>query len=295
MLIVVGLSCVRTIKDALSTLTPPPITVDVSVVTQSITIRHSSKLSHSTITSVIDDAGFDVVTVPFGNNNLPDTTKGHSPFRARKHAKHIEQCTQCQLEKRAAGPSDNRHEVTLSIGGMTCASCSGTITRTLSDLPGVSEVAINLLGNSGTLLVDLPERVDTVVEAIEDAGYEAEVISVTSTTTLNASPGEPSLSQFDGAVNLVLSIGGMTCVSCSNTIMALASDIPGVSEVNVNLIGKSATARIQRRDLAEQLKQAIEDAGYDVDVVSVEPLQTAKKCANGPRTVDLRIDGMFCL
>lgn len=286
-------SCVRTIKDALSSLAPAPKDVDVSIVTQTVTVRHYSSLAADTITAAIDAAGFDVVSPSPAADISSAIPASLTPFRSVKHARHIEQCAQCQSEQKASAQSSGSHEVSLSVGGMTCASCSTTITRTVSELPGISNVIVDLLGNSATVVVDHPKWVDSVVETIEDVGYEAEVVSLQPVNNHSHKPYEQA-GNFDGPFKLTISIGGMTCAACSNTITALASDIPGVLDMAVSLIGKSATAVIQRKGLVDTLVQAIEDAGYDADVVSVEPVTTAAAYAAGPRIIDLRIDGMFC-
>ena len=186
------------------------------------------------------------------------------------------------------------YNVTLSVGGMTCASCSNTLTRIISGLPGVSDVVVNLLANSASVKVDKEDRVRVVVESIEDAGYDADLISVELVNAVPPSRREPSREEYDGPYHVTLSVGGMTCAACTNTVTALASDIPGVSEVVVNLIGKSASATIVKKDLADHLAEAIEDAGYEAEVVALEPIGTEHAVVSGPRTVSLRIEGMFC-
>ncbi|RPD67317.1 heavy metal translocatin [Lentinus tigrinus ALCF2SS1-7] len=179
---------------------------------------------------------------------------------------------------------------------MTCASCSNAITSALTELPGVTEVNVNLLGNSAALTISDPEIAPSAVSAIEDVGYTAEVVSNeplrSSKTPKNANA---SGSQFDGPLRVELSVGGMTCASCVNTVTGLLSEIPGVSDVAVNLIGKSATAVVQRRDLVPQLKEAVDDAGYEAEVIAIHPLDSSDQPeVAGPRTVSLRINGMFC-
>ncbi|KAI9066790.1 heavy metal translocatin [Trametes sanguinea] len=178
---------------------------------------------------------------------------------------------------------------------MTCASCSNAITHALSELPNVSEVVVNLLGNSATLVVSAPEVVPTVVSTVEDIGYEAEVVSV---EPIRGAPRIASASQDqDGRHHVELSVDGMTCASCSNTVTSLLSDIPGVSDVVVNLLGKSATAVVESRDLVPQLVETVNDAGYEAEVVNVQSLETSKTHLvehTGPRMVSLRVHGMFC-
>lgn len=175
---------------------------------------------------------------------------------------------------------------------MTCASCSNTINEALAELPGVSAVSVNLLGNSATLVVSHPDIAPTVVSAIEDIGYEAEVVSVEPVRKPVHSPVPQT--KADGPQWVDISIDGMTCASCSNTITRILSDIPGVSDVAVNLLGKSATAVIQDKDIAPQLIEAVNDAGYEAELVGLRPLHAPDVEDAGPRTVSLRVDGMFC-
>ncbi|KAH9853626.1 heavy metal translocatin [Lenzites betulinus] len=182
---------------------------------------------------------------------------------------------------------------------MTCASCSSTITQALSMLPGICDVAVNLLGNSATLVVSSADIMPTVVTAIEDIGYEAEVVSVEPVHRSITSRPKPSgrSEEHNGPQRIELSVDGMTCVSCSNTIARLLSEISGVSDVAVNLLGKSAAAIIQDKHIAQQLIDAITDAGYEAEVFSISPLDAAGESLSeelGPRTVSLRVDGMFC-
>ncbi|KAJ3065106.1 hypothetical protein HDU98_011512 [Podochytrium sp. JEL0797] len=66
--------------------------------------------------------------------------------------------------------------ITLHIYGMTCASCSGTITKEVSKMDGVLSVSINLLGNTGSFSFDKNViGVRDLVEKIEDLGFDAHV------------------------------------------------------------------------------------------------------------------------
>lgn len=153
-------------------------------------------------------------------------------------------------------------------------------------------MVVYLLGNSATLTVTHAEVAPVVVSAIEDIGYTAEVVSVEPLQDWKAASRGGS--QEDGQVRVELSVGGMTCASCVTTVTGLLSDIPGVSEVAVSLIGKSASALLARRELAPQLKEAVEDAGYEAEVVNVSLVEQFDDEDIGPRTVSLRVNGMFC-
>ncbi|KAI0080885.1 heavy metal translocatin [Panus rudis PR-1116 ss-1] len=182
---------------------------------------------------------------------------------------------------------------------MTCASCVNTVTSALSDVHGVSDVTVNLLGNAASANIQDPELVNKLVEAVEDVGYEGEVISVEPLRRqVPASRNVASGKTREGPFRAILSVGGMTCASCSNTITRLCSEIAGVSDVAVDLIGKSASAIIEKKDLTDKLVETIEHAGYDAEVIEVSSLGNERSDTEtehiGPRTVTLKVDGMTC-
>ncbi|KAG1872585.1 heavy metal translocatin [Suillus tomentosus] len=103
----------------------------------------------------------------------------------------------------------------------------------------------------------------------------------------------------DDVAHLVtLSVGGMTCSSCSGTVTEIVSQLPGISEVVVSLLSNSATVIVARKDLVASVTKAIDDCGFEVDVIKIEPLipltSTNNSTKTGPRILSLRIDGMYC-
>lgn len=67
---------------------------------------------------------------------------------------------------------DEPEQVRLRVTGMTCAMCTQTVERTLGDLPGVSEVEVNLATESVVVEYD-PSLVEPeeMADAVADAGY----------------------------------------------------------------------------------------------------------------------------
>lgn len=99
----------------------------------------------------------------------------------------------------------------------------------------------------------------------------------------------------EGPLRVTLSIGGMTCSSCSTTVTTLVSDLQGASDVTVNLLGKSATVIVEHRKLVEIVVETVKDAGYEPEVISVESLGVLDHDDSPTnRSIAIRIDGMFC-
>jgi Cu+-exporting ATPase len=102
-----------------------------------------------------------------------------------------------------------------------------------------------------------------------------------------------------------LSIEGMTCSSCVGNVTKTLQEIAGVERADVSLIGHSASVQFRNHDsecLSQKLVEAIEDAGYDAQLMGVQP-KTAQieilsprrnSAAVAPRTVSIKIEGMHC-
>ncbi|KFH41389.1 copper-transporting ATPase-like protein [Hapsidospora chrysogenum ATCC 11550] len=90
-----------------------------------------------------------------------------------------------------------------------------------------------------------------------------------------------------------LSIAGMTCAVCVNTITQEVQKLPWVSKVVVNLVSNSATVDFTDSDHAKDIVPAIEDLGYDATLEKVVNLSETEKPSEW-REVQVNIRGMFC-
>lgn len=62
-----------------------------------------------------------------------------------------------------------------------------------------------------------------------------------------------------------IQVQGMTCQGCVNSVTKALKSIPGVESVDVSLEKNQATVTYEEgRTSVSVLKQAIEDAGYEV-------------------------------
>lgn len=64
---------------------------------------------------------------------------------------------------------------TIKVGGMTCGGCTASVTKVLSELPGVAQVDVQLTPGQATVVFD-PARVmrAALCAAVDAAGFEAE-------------------------------------------------------------------------------------------------------------------------
>lgn len=148
--------------------------------------------------------------------------------------------------------------ITLPIDGMTCASCVGRVEKALKAVPGVEAVSVNLATERASIKASADTAFDTLVSAVERAGY-----SVPATT--DAGTG--------GTVEIA--IEGMTCASCVGRVERALKAVPGVSSASVNLATERATI-VGTVDPASVLA-AVEAAGYKGEVLAASPAGTVER------------------
>lgn len=107
--------------------------------------------------------------------------------------------------------------VTMSIEGMSCASCVGRVEKSLSAIPAVSDVSVNLASETATFRTDDPNAVSQSVSVLSELGYPARTARVT------------------------LAVQSMTCASCVGRVDKALAAVAGVTAVSVNLAAETAT------------------------------------------------------
>jgi Cu+-exporting ATPase len=145
-------------------------------------------------------------------------------------------------------------EETFIVGGMTCASCSALIEKTLSKTAGVQSANVNLAMERLAVKFDSELiSADDIVAKVEGLGYTAEPMAQA------ASVAVPGRVTFD--------IGGMTCASCSALIEKVLGKTQGVNKAAVNLAMETATVEFDPAVVGiDELIGAVKGAGYSASV-----------------------------
>lgn len=137
----------------------------------------------------------------------------------------------------------------LSITGMTCANCAAAVQKALSSVPGVSEANVNLATEQATVTYN-PSTVQfkDLKQAVTKAGYDIEATTTT------------------------LTIEGMTCAVCQQTVINALQNLEGVLSASVNLALKTAAVTYTPQVTStEDMKRAVEKVGYHVISAGAEP------------------------
>lgn len=65
------------------------------------------------------------------------------------------------------------HEIALTVDGMSCGHCQQAVEDALAEIRGVDRVEVSLDAGTATIASDGAVDADTLVDAVETAGYEA--------------------------------------------------------------------------------------------------------------------------
>ncbi|PGH32909.1 Cu2+-exporting ATPase [[Emmonsia] crescens] len=177
-------SCARTLTSAIEELGFVK-SVDVTFLTHSASLTLLGPRGNiDKVLSVIDDLGFE--------GDLQDISLKRWPSHRR-----------------------DMYTATASIGGMTCGSCVGTITRGVQELPFVTNVVVDLLGSSGKFEFEALERLDEIKQRVDDLGYD---IVITDCVPLK--DDESELGNTGPLKRTVaIQIDGMFCHHCPEKIL----------------------------------------------------------------------------
>ncbi|KAK7224975.1 hypothetical protein V2G26_012978 [Clonostachys chloroleuca] len=185
------------------------------------------------------------------------------------------------------------YQATLTIDGMTCSSCVGNVTKSLLSQSWVEAAEVGLLTRSAIVRFHGgPDKAQAIADLIEDAGYEAAVEQVE--RVLTDHPQSASRDASSNTWRAELSIGGMSCSSCVGSITQAVEELTWVETVHVNLLTSSATIVFLDRSHLDELVSTITDAGYTVKLSDLVNSNDATTGQDQVRTVQIRINGMYC-
>ncbi|MGF0536778.1 heavy metal translocating P-type ATPase [Agrobacterium sp. ES01] len=139
-----------------------------------------------------------------------------------------------------AKPTSPFQPITLSVTGMSCASCVRRVEQAAGNVDGVSASAVNYAGETLTVTPGEGFSAKALIAAVERAGYAVKPETVE------------------------LEIDGMTCASCVARVEKALAALPSVAAVSVNLANNIATvSAIGGKDQRPALIEAVKKAGYD--------------------------------
>lgn len=148
--------------------------------------------------------------------------------------------------------------VTIPVQGMTCSSCVTRIEKKVSRLQGVSQVSVNLAGETATVsFQDDLIGFSAIRETIRKSGYEV--------------PESQSR-------QVSVAISGMTCANCVSRIEKKTGKLTGVLTATVNLGTETGLFTFDPEQITEQdILATIIKAGYSGQITGAESVNSSKE------------------
>lgn len=161
--------------------------------------------------------------------------------------------------------------------GMSCQGCVGKVRKKIIDMDPMAEV--EGMPKESKLTVRSSLDASDVESIVQDAGYqfdgvysigeEGTSIEDNANSTEPVHPNKPEQKEVsDPAIQL--SLRGITCAGCVDTIQKALKALPDVTEAEVNFA--SRTAQVQGQAPVDELIKAIENAGYEAEQIK-DPLK----------------------
>lgn len=164
-------------------------------------------------------------------------------------------------------PITSEHDMStaVQVDGMVCINCAQIIESSLRRMKGVKHISVSVEDKLAQVLHD-PDllTVRSICSAIEELGFEATLPESHPLTQILPVITENSRSVCSQQ-SCTMTIDGMTCFSCVQTIESHLSDMEAVESVQVLLQEKKGRMIYNAAITSPQnLLVAIEDLGYTV-------------------------------
>jgi Cu+-exporting ATPase len=206
----------------------------ISLLSERAVVEHDTEiLSPEQVAEMIEDTGFDAEIVE--SKQAEPVISASKPRRRSERRKLV--------------------TTTVAIEGMTCGACTSAVEGGFKDIEGLVQFNISLLAERAVIIHD-PEKLPAaqIVEAIEDRGFDATVVS-------SLEEGVQTSSTND---TVLLKIYGLPSPESAADLQQLLADIPGIASANINFSTTRASivhtpSRIGLRAIVD----AIEKAGYN--------------------------------
>ena len=211
-------------------------TMSVSLLSERAVVEHDpSIISPDQLAEIIEDRGFDA-TVLDSKSQEPSSTSATGPTQSMS-------------------PIDHALTTTVAIEGMTCGACTSAVEGAFKDVEGLIRFNISLLAERAVITHN-PSKLsaDKIVETIEDAGFDAKIVS-----------SQSEIAQHLGnASTIQLKLYGLSDGAAATALENLLRAKPGVTGAVLSL--STARATITYNPSLTGLRvlvEAVEDAGYN--------------------------------
>ncbi|KAK5073377.1 Cu(2+)-transporting P-type ATPase [Exophiala xenobiotica] len=146
------------------------------------------------------------------------------------------------------------YTTTVSIEGMTCGACTSAVEGAFKNRPGMVKFNISLLAGRA-VIQHKPEQLtaDQIVEAIDDSGFDAKLVS-----------SEPEGIQVQSSSTVQLKVFGLSDATTATELENLLRERDGINSAVVSLATSRANIRYDPSATGlRTIVETVENAGYN--------------------------------
>ncbi|MBN3272368.1 ATP7B ATPase, partial [Polyodon spathula] len=286
-------SCTNTIEGKISKLQGVQ-RIRVSLNSQEAVISYQPDIIQpEELRKQIDDMGFEATI-----KSKPDPLKLGSFDIQRLQSGTMMTTLPAEKNEKAAGKQPSIRTVTLGVGGMHYNSCVYNIEANISEMAGVQGIKVSLETNSAELqynpaiitLISVKQAIESLPPGNFKISIPNEVEDQTSAPikvivpVLHHSLSSTELNQSQN-MSTVISIGGMTCNSCVESIEGIVSQRMGVHVIKVSLAEETGTIHFDPSITnPEDLRATIEDMGFHASISDKDKPREPGSCDEAARS-----------
>lgn len=225
-------ACTSAVEGGLADV-PGVRSVNVSLLSERAVVGHdAAKVTPEQIAEIIEDRGFGASVL---------STERGSAHHPSQDGINTEDSSQAMI-------------TTVSIGGMTCGACTSSVQNTFKDVEGLIQLNISLLAERAIIVhnpsILSPEKITTL---IEDAGFDATVVSSQAHAFLSQSPH-----------HVRLSLHGLRDASSATALEAALLRIIGITSASIKMATSELSVSYDPAVIGiRSVVEAIEAEGYN--------------------------------
>ena len=215
--------------------------MNVSLLAERAIVQHDAKIiGADALAEIIEDRGFDASVV---DSKVQETIKPNEAAAASQEQSHT-------------------WTTTVAIEGMTCGACTSSVEGAFKDVSGLVKFNISLLAERAVISHD-PEALpsEKIVELIEDAGFDAKIVSSQAETHALGSTNVSQQLKIYGISD------GQTATELENTLRSKN----GIKSAVISLSTSRATITYDPAAIGlRMIVGVVEDAGFNALVADSE-------------------------
>lgn len=164
----------------------------------------------------------------------------------------------------------------LQVDGMTCSSCTGSVENAIRDLGGVDSVQVSLMTNQAIVEHNGEVTPELLKNTVDDIGFDASVVKsevlafVDKNSIFNTS--------MNKNIKTSVSVLGMTCSACVESVSGAIRELPGIKLVEVSLLTEEAVVEHTSEISAKAIIDQIDDIGFEARLLNTSE---ADACSSG--------------